>query len=133
MDEMFKVVKKDQPADELATSQSPLEKAETKVISVIKDDINNNSIMLYMKGEPDCPQCGFSATMVEILEQLEFDYATRDVLEDQALRAAIKQFSDWPTVPQLYVKGEFIGGCDIISDLHAKGELRPLLEKALAK
>jgi len=85
--------------------------------------IQTNSIMLFMKGNREAPQCGFSATVVQILDQLAPAYGTADVLADPALREGIKVYSSWPTVPQLYVRGEFVGGCDIIQELYASGEL----------
>lgn len=85
--------------------------------------IRTHDVMLFMKGNPQAPQCGFSATVVQILDQLAPAYGTADVLSDPALRDGIKVYSSWPTVPQLYVKGEFIGGCDIIQELYASGEL----------
>ena len=85
--------------------------------------IRSNDVMLFMKGNRQMPQCGFSATVVQILDSLAPDYATTDVLADPTLREAIKVYSSWPTVPQLYVKGEFVGGCDIIQELYGSGEL----------
>ena len=95
----------------------------------IKNEIENNEVCLFMKGTPDAPQCGFSATVVKILQRLEVDFKGVNVLADQNLREGIKVFSDWPTIPQLYVKGEFVGGCDIIREMAREGELQQLLEK----
>ena len=89
--------------------------------------VQSNDVMLFMKGNPRAPQCGFSATLIQILESLTSDYATADVLSDPALREGIKIYSSWPTIPQLYVKGEFIGGCDIIQELYSSGELHEKL------
>lgn len=89
----------------------------------IKADITTNTIMLYMKGSKEMPMCGFSGQVIHILNQLGVEYTTKNVLEDEVLRQAIKEFSDWPTIPQLYVNGEFIGGCDIITELFQSGEL----------
>ena len=89
----------------------------------IKADITANKVMLYMKGNKDMPMCGFSGQVIQILNQTGVQYVTKNVLEDETLRQAIKEFSDWPTIPQLYANGEFIGGCDIISELHQSGEL----------
>lgn len=89
--------------------------------------IRENDVMLFMKGNPRAPQCGFSATVVQILDTLTPEYATADVLQDPALREGIKLYSSWPTIPQLYVKGEFVGGCDIIQELFGSGELHQLL------
>jgi len=98
----------------------------------IQNDITTNTVMLYMKGNPQFPQCGFSSRVVQILNHLGVQYQSANVLEDPALRDGIKQFSNWPTVPQLYVGGEFIGGCDIITEMFQSGELETLLkEKAV--
>jgi len=93
----------------------------------IKEDISDHKIMLYMKGNKDMPMCGFSNQVVHILNQLGVEYESKNVLEDDVLRQAIKEFSDWPTIPQLYVNAEFIGGCDIITELFQSGELSHLL------
>ena len=94
----------------------------------IKDLIDNNNICLFMKGTPDSPQCGFSMAVSNILKILEVNFKGVNVLENQELRQGIKEFSDWPTIPQLYIKGEFIGGCDIVKEMFEKGELKSLLE-----
>lgn len=93
----------------------------------IQNDIDTHDIMLYMKGNKMAPMCGFSAQVVHILNESNVSYETRNVLEDDVLRNTIKEFSDWPTIPQLYVKGEFIGGCDIITELYQNGELAGVL------
>lgn len=95
----------------------------------IAKEIKEHSIVLYMKGNKIAPQCGFSAQVVQILMNLNANFETRDVLQDDALRQGIKEFTDWPTVPQLYVNGEFIGGCDIITELYETGELADILAK----
>ena len=95
----------------------------------IAQDIKNNKIMIYMKGSPEAPQCGFSARAVEILKSYKIPIGTRNVLADENLRQGIKDFTDWPTVPQIFVNGEFIGGCDIITEMHQSGELKKLIEK----
>jgi monothiol glutaredoxin len=92
----------------------------------IETEIAENPVMLYMKGNPRFPQCGFSARVVQILTHLGVPFGSANVLEDPALREGIKQFSNWPTVPQLYVKGEFIGGCDIVTEMFQSGELETL-------
>jgi len=98
----------------------------------IRADITKNQVMLYMKGTATFPQCGFSARVVRILTHLGIPFQTGDVLENMELRESIKQFSNWPTVPQLYVKGEFVGGCDIITEMFQSGELQALLaEKSI--
>jgi monothiol glutaredoxin len=96
----------------------------------IQSDIDGNVVMLYMKGEPTAPMCGFSKTVCDILHHLKVDFASANVLEDMELRQGIKEFSDWPTIPQLYVKGEFVGGCDIAIEMFQNGELQELLRGA---
>jgi monothiol glutaredoxin len=92
----------------------------------IQTDITANPVMLYMKGTAMFPQCGFSARVVQILTHLGVPFQTANVLEDMELREGVKQFSQWPTIPQLYVKGEFVGGCDIITEMFQSGELETL-------
>ena len=94
----------------------------------IKKDINDNDVVLYMKGTPVQPMCGFSAMAVQILSHMGVKFKGVNVLEDAALRQGIKEFANWPTIPQLYVKGEFVGGCDIMREMYESGELRKLLE-----
>ena len=93
----------------------------------IQAEITENPVMLYMKGNAMFPQCGFSARVVQILTHMNVPFKTANVLEDAALRDGIKQFSNWPTIPQLYVKGEFVGGCDIITEMYQSGELGAML------
>jgi monothiol glutaredoxin len=93
----------------------------------IQNDITTNRVMLYMKGNAMFPQCGFSARVVQILSHLDVPFQTANVLEDPALREGIKAFSQWPTIPQLYVDGEFVGGCDIITEMFQSGELEALM------
>ena len=103
--------------------------AEARIVA----DITENPVMLYMKGTPMMPQCGFSARVVAILNHLKVPFKTANVLEDPDLREGIKQYANWPTIPQLYVKGEFVGGCDIVTELFQSGELETLLaEKEVA-
>ncbi|HIJ39284.1 MAG TPA: Grx4 family monothiol glutaredoxin [Rhodospirillaceae bacterium] len=94
----------------------------------IQQDISDNAVVLYMKGTPMFPQCGFSAAVVQILSDLGVKFKGIDVLVDPSLRDGIKQFANWPTLPQLYIKGEFIGGCDIVREMAASGELAGLLK-----
>ena len=94
----------------------------------ILEAINNNDVCLFMKGTPDAPQCGFSMAVVNIFKILELNFKSVNVLENQNVREGIKVYSDWPTIPQLYVKNEFIGGCDIIKEMYENGELANLLE-----
>ena len=95
---------------------------------LIKNEIQNNEVCLFMKGTPDAPQCGFSMAVSNILKILEVKFKGVNVLESQNLREGIKTFSDWPTIPQLYVKNEFIGGCDIIKEMYESGELITFLK-----
>jgi len=95
----------------------------------IENDIKNNKVMLYMKGTVDEPQCGFSAQVVSVLKTYDVPFETFNILEDEDIRQGIKEYSDWPTVPQLYVNGEFIGGCDILTEMHSNGELKQVLTK----
>ncbi|MBM3508872.1 MAG: Grx4 family monothiol glutaredoxin [Alphaproteobacteria bacterium] len=107
--------------------------SETQVTDRIKQDLSESPVVLYMKGSPVFPQCGFSAAVVEILTRLGVKFKSHDVLQDPSLRQGIKEFSNWPTIPQLYVKGEFVGGCDIIREMFASGELQQYLtEKGVA-
>ena len=96
----------------------------------IKEQVTQNRVVLYMKGTPQFPQCGFSATVAEVLKRCGVtEYASFNVLQDESLRQGIKEFSNWPTVPQLYVNGEFVGGCDIVREMYQSGELQQLLAK----
>ena len=95
---------------------------------LIKNEIENNEVCLFMKGTPDAPQCGFSMATSNILKILEVNFKGINVLENRNLREGIKVFSDWPTIPQLYVKNEFIGGCDIVKEMYESGELAKLFE-----
>lgn len=94
---------------------------------IIDKDVHEHPILLYMKGSKLMPRCGFSARVVQILNELEIPFEARDVLSDDNLRQAIKEYSDWPTIPQLYIDAEFIGGCDIVTQLYEQGELQKIL------
>jgi monothiol glutaredoxin len=96
--------------------------------SLIQNHIDNNDVCLFMKGTPDAPQCGFSMAVTNMLKLLEVNFQSVNVLEDQNIREGIKVFSDWPTIPQLYIKKEFVGGCDIIKEMYENGELKKILE-----
>ena len=96
----------------------------------IKEDITKNKVMVYMKGTPDFPQCGFSAATVNLLKSHNTKFGARNVLDDPELRQGIKDFTEWPTIPQIFINGEFVGGCDILHELDKNGELKNLLEKA---
>ena len=93
----------------------------------IKNYIENNDVCLFMKGTPDAPQCGFSMAVTNVLKHLNLNFKGINVLEDEELRQGIKDFSDWPTIPQLYIKKEFVGGCDIVKEMFEKGELKKIL------
>lgn len=97
------------------------------VIERIQQQLASQPVVLYMKGTPDFPQCGFSSRVVQILEMCNAQYRAINIFEDQELREALKEFSNWPTYPQLYINGELIGGCDIVTDLYNKGELQTML------
>ena len=95
----------------------------------IQTEVDANDVLLFMKGTPVFPQCGFSAAVIQVLSHLQVKFNSINVLEDPDIRDGIKQYSDWPTIPQLYVKGEFVGGCDIISEMYETGELKTFLEE----
>ncbi len=101
--------------------------SEPQVFERIRDEIGKNEVLLFMKGTPVFPQCGFSAAVVEVLSELGVKFHGINILTDPDLRQGIKEFSQWPTIPQLYVKGEFVGGCDIIREMYEADELRPFL------
>jgi monothiol glutaredoxin len=101
---------------------------DTTVQQRIKDDIQGNDVVLFMKGSPVFPQCGFSAAVVQILTHLNVRFKGIDVLSDPSIRQGIKEFSNWPTIPQLYVKGEFVGGCDIVREMFQTGELQEMMQ-----
>lgn len=93
--------------------------------------VNSSDVFLFMKGSPDFPQCGFSGTVVQVLQHLNVPFGSFDVLSDMDVRQGIKEYASWPTIPQLYVKGKFIGGCDIVREMFANNELKPMLDQAL--
>lgn len=99
------------------------------VFDQIRHDLTNNEVVLYMKGTPAFPQCGFSAAVVQVLNHMGVKFKGVDVLTDPALRDGIKQFSNWPTLPQMFVKSQFIGGCDIVREMYQSGELADLMQK----
>ena len=99
-----------------------------QIKELIDSEINNNEVCLFMKGTPDAPQCGFSMAVSNILKILEVKFKGINVLENEQLRLGIKEYSEWPTIPQLYIKKEFVGGCDIVKEMYEKGELNKVLE-----
>jgi len=105
----------------------------TTVQDRIAEEVNSNDVLLFMKGTPVFPQCGFSAATVQVLSNLGVKFKAIDVLKDPEIRQGIKEFSNWPTIPQLYVKGEFVGGCDIVREMYESGELKSFFgEKGIA-
>src|SRR5688572_28024747 len=100
------------------------------VMDEIRREITDNKVVIYMKGTKEMPRCGFSAATIAVLQEFGVPIKDVNVLEDQEKWAAVKQFSDWPTIPQVYIDGQFVGGCDIVREMHAKGELAPLIRKA---
>lgn len=101
-------------------------------IERIKRQIANNTVLLYMKGTPDFPMCGFSSRVVQILQSLNTQFSYVNILENQDIRATLPTYAKWPTFPQLYIKGELVGGCDIVTEMHQNGELEPALQAANA-
>ena len=99
-----------------------------QINELINNEIENNEVCLFMKGTPDAPQCGFSMAVSNMLKILDVKFKGINVLENEKLRQGIKQFSDWPTIPQLYIKKEFVGGCDIVKEMYENGELKKVLE-----
>jgi len=99
-----------------------------QIKELIDNEVNNNEVCLFMKGTPDAPQCGFSMAISNILKILEVKFKGINVLENEQLRLGIKEYSEWPTIPQLYIKKEFVGGCDIVKEMYENGELNKVLE-----
>lgn len=102
---------------------------DNKIFDLIQNEIDNNNVVLFMKGTANFPQCGFSSMVVNILKRVEVPFKDINVLADDTLRQGIKDFSEWPTIPQVYVKGEFVGGCDILKEMYESGELVTLLKE----
>jgi monothiol glutaredoxin len=101
----------------------------TNILEKIQETVSSNNVVLFMKGTQDFPQCGFSAVVVQILKNTGVEFLDVNVLSDLEIRQGIKEFSDWPTIPQLYIKGEFIGGCDIVKEMFQSGELQEVLKE----
>jgi len=99
-----------------------------QVKDLIENELNDNEVCLFMKGTTDAPQCGFSMAVINMLKILEVNFKGINVLENQQIREGIKEFSEWPTIPQLYIKKEFVGGCDIVKEMYENGELKKILE-----
>ena len=102
---------------------------EQQIKDQIENEISNNEVCLFMKGTPEAPQCGFSMAVSNMLKILEVNFKGVNVLENELIRKGIKEFSEWPTIPQLYIKKEFVGGCDIVKEMYESGELKNILEK----
>ena len=102
---------------------------EEQIKNQIEKEISTNEVCLFMKGTPDAPQCGFSMAVTNMLKILEVNFKSVNVLENEQIRQGIKEFSEWPTIPQLYIKKEFVGGCDILKEMYENGELKKILEK----
>ncbi|CAB9527147.1 Glutaredoxin-related protein 5, mitochondrial [Seminavis robusta] len=115
--------------DDFAPQKKATVDGEEEAIAMIKSHVEGNRVMLYMKGNPSMPMCGFSARVVDVLKKEGADFSSVNVLDYPAIREGVKKFSEWPTIPQLYVNGEFIGGCDIITAMHESGELKEVLEE----
>jgi len=116
-----------EPPPAQAAPAPPKARSSEEVQAEIEADVHRHKVVVYMKGSARAPQCGFSARVVDILDQQGVPYETRDVLADPAIRQAVKELTDWPTIPQLFIDGEFVGGCDIAIELHESGELKALL------
>ena len=104
--------------------------ANDDVLTQIGEMVKKNKILIFMKGTPSLPMCGFSAATIQVFDALDVPYETVDVLEDPVVREGVKRYSKWPTIPQVYINGEFIGGCDIVREMYASGELEPLVRAA---
>ena len=102
---------------------------EQQIKDQIENEISNNEVCLFMKGTPEAPQCGFSMAVSNMLKILEINFKGVNVLENEHIRQGVKEFSEWPTIPQLYIKKEFVGGCDIVKEMYESGELKKILEK----
>ena len=118
--------------DDFAPQKKTVPTEIDEAIEMIQQHVNDNPVMLYMKGNPSMPMCGFSAKIVQTLQAEGVDFSSVNVLDYPSIREGVKQFAAWPTIPQLYIKGEFIGGCDIVSEMHDSGELKELLAEAKA-
>ena len=117
----------DAPETQTAAADASPDSGQDPVAGFIRKTLADKPVVVFMKGEPDQPRCGFSAVVVQILDHLGVEFVGVDVLQDERLRQGIKAFSDWPTIPQLYVKGELVGGSDIVREMFQSGELKPLL------
>ena|SRR3989338_9098086 len=101
------------------------------ILGQIKSDIQSNKILIYMKGTPEAPLCGFSSATVQLFKGIGVSFATRDIISNPELRSRVPEFSNWPTFPQVFINGKLVGGCDIVHEMHERGELEPLIKEAL--
>ena len=115
--------------DDFAPKRKVIVDSQDEALTMIADHVRENKVMLYMKGNPSAPMCGFSARVVKTLQAEGVDFASVNILDYPEIREGVKKFSEWPTIPQLYVNGEFIGGCDIVTSMHESGELAELLKE----
>lgn len=111
----------------------PAPMTDEEALAKIDSLVNENPVVVFMKGTPNAPQCGFSAAVVDVLERAGYPYITQDVISEPAIRSKVKEYSDWPTIPQVYIDGEFMGGCDIVKEMEGNGELKEALEAVYAK
>ncbi len=107
--------------------------ANNTVLAQIEEQVKKSKILVFMKGTPSFPMCGFSAATVQVLDSYNVPYESVNILEDPAIREGIKRYSNWPTIPQVYINGEFVGGCDIVREMHANSELEPLIRAAVTE
>jgi monothiol glutaredoxin len=107
--------------------------ANNTVLAQIEEQVKKSKILVFMKGTPSFPMCGFSAATVQVLDSYNVPYESVNILEDPDIREGIKRYSNWPTIPQVYINGEFVGGCDIVREMHANGELEPLIRAAVTE
>ncbi|KAK7325214.1 hypothetical protein VNO77_29372 [Canavalia gladiata] len=129
----FNTVSNDPDTHDDFKPANKLENSNISLAKIVEQDVKDNPIMLYMKGVPDFPQCGFSALAVRVLKLYDVPLSARNILEDPELKSAVKAFSNWPTFPQIFIKGEFVGGSDIILNMHQTGELKEKLEDITPK
>jgi len=121
----------DSPAPEPPPPPPPPRSAE-EIHAEIDGDVKSHKVVLFMKGTPSAPQCGFSAAVADILQRMDVDFEARDVIANSELRQGVKEYTDWPTLPQVFINHEFVGGCDIVREMEESGELRSLLDAAVA-
>mmetsp|Transcript_3332 Transcript_3332/g.6964 ORF Transcript_3332/g.6964 Transcript_3332/m.6964 type:complete len:188 (+) Transcript_3332:71-634(+) len=114
---------------DFAPQRKPVKDDDDEAVKMIEQHVKEHDVMLYMKGSPNMPMCGFSARVVQVLKSTGVDFSSVNVLDYPSIREGVKQYSDWPTIPQLYVKGEFVGGCDIVESMYESGELKEMVQE----